>query len=408
MGSAKTSAMATPPARDRRSAERFRFSALPPLTLYVHIPWCTRKCPYCDFNSHQAHDAIPEDAYLDALNADLEQDIARVWGRTVNSVFIGGGTPSLFTPAAIARLLSDLRARLPLAPGLEVTMEANPGTLERGCLAEIRSAGVNRLSLGVQSFDDRLLERIGRIHDGAAARRAVEAIHAAGFDTWNIDLMYGLPGQTLEQAGADLTAALALQPPHLSHYQLTLEPNTPFHHRPPSLPGDDALWEMQRLCQQQMAGDGHLQYEVSAYAKEGHQCRHNLNYWRFGDYLGIGAGAHAKVTDASAQTVTRISKVRHPRDYLDRAVGGDCVATHAELGPSDVALEFMMNALRLNEGFALALYAERTGLPLAFVEESLHRAEALGLIERKDVKIRPTGRGRRYLNELLTLFVPES
>lgn len=400
---------AAPPAGERRATDLFRFTALPPLALYIHIPWCTRKCPYCDFNSHEVRSGIPEEDYVDALIADLEQDLPSAWGRTVESIFIGGGTPSLFSPAAIDRLLSDIRARLPLAPGLEVTMEANPGTLERGRLAEVRAAGVNRLSLGVQSFDDRLLERIGRIHDGAAARRAAGEIHAAAFESWNLDLMYGLPGQSVEPAIADIRAAMELQPPHVSHYQLTLEPNTAFHRSPPpALPEDDALWDMQERCQEELAGGGYEQYEVSAYAVDGQRCRHNLNYWRFGDYLGIGAGAHAKLTDAQAQSVTRVSRVRHPRDYLDKAGGSGRVSLRAELAAREVALEFMMNALRLNEGFPVTLYAERTGLPLTLVDAPLERAEALGLIERDHLAIRPTERGRRYLNELLTLFVPES
>lgn len=389
-----------------------RFDAPPPLSLYVHVPWCTRKCPYCDFNSHEirghgAPGVIPERDYLAALLADLEQDLPAVWGRPVESIFIGGGTPSLLSPAIVDRLLSGLRALLPLRPGLEITLEANPGTVDRGRLAELRGAGVNRLSIGVQSLDDAMLARIGRIHDAGAARAAAEGAAAAGFESWNIDLMYGLPGQSPSEALADLRAALALGAPHVSHYQLTIEPNTAFHSRPPRRVDDDGLWEMQLRCQEALAAAGYEQYEVSAYAYPEAQCRHNLNYWRFGDYLGIGAGAHAKITVAAEQAIHRISKVRHPRDYLARAGGAERIAERRTLAADDVALEFMMNALRLNEGFERQLFQERTGLPLAALESPLARAEALGLIERDHVRLWPTARGRRYLDELLLLFMPD-
>ncbi len=385
-----------------------RFGAPPPLGLYVHIPWCVRKCPYCDFNSHEARNDLPEAEYVAALITDLEQDLPSVWGRAVETVFIGGGTPSLFVPETLDRLLSDLRARLPLVPGAEITIEANPGAVDAARFAEFRAAGVNRISLGVQSLDDRLLERIGRIHDAAAARAAADAIRDAGFEHWNIDLMYGLPGQSVEQALADIDAALALGPPHLSHYQLTIEPNTAFHHRPPPLPADDALWDMQLRCQQSLASQGLEQYEVSAYARPGHRCRHNLNYWRFGDYLGIGAGAHAKITDAPEQHIRRASKIRGPRDYLAGAAGPGRIAEQRALTVADTGLEFMMNALRLNEGFTPRLFAEHAGLPLALFEPSLARAEALGLLERGDDHIRASERGRRYLDDLLGLFLPDA
>lgn len=384
-----------------------RFDTVPPLALYIHIPWCTRKCPYCDFNSHEARGSIPETEYLHALIADLEQELPLVWGRSVDSVFIGGGTPSLLSPEILDRLLSDVRARLPLAPGAEITMEANPGTIETGLLREFRAAGINRLSLGVQSLDDALLTRIGRIHDAAQARRAAEEAAAAGFERWNIDLMYGLPGQTLAGALDDLRAAIALAPTHISHYQLTIEPNTAFHLQPPPQPDDDALWDMQAHCQDLLADAGYLQYEVSAYARPGMQCRHNLNYWRFGDYLGIGAGAHGKITLPAAQTVERLSKVRHPRAYLEQATGAARIAEQRRLDAPALGFEFMLNALRLNAGFERRLFQERTGLPLALFEPALARAETLELIERDHAHIRPTARGRRYLNELLMLFLPD-
>ncbi|MGE3479919.1 MAG: radical SAM family heme chaperone HemW [Gammaproteobacteria bacterium] len=385
----------------------FRFDAPPPLTLYVHIPWCARKCPYCDFNSHEGATELPEHAYLAALIADLEQDLPQAWGRRVESVFIGGGTPSLFAPASIDRLLSDIRARLPLLPDAEITLEANPGTVDAGRLREFRAAGVSRLSLGAQSFDDTLLARIGRIHGRAEILGAAAGIAAAGFDNWNLDLMYGLPGQSPAQALADVRQAMALQPTHLSHYQLTLEPNTAFYHSPPALPDDDTTWLMQQQCQAELAAQGYLQYETSAYAQDERRCHHNLNYWRFGDYLGIGAGAHGKVTTASTQTIRRNSKVKHPRAYLEAAAGTARIDVEQSLDPAQAGFEFMMNALRLNEGFPVELFQAHAGLPLAIVERQLARAEQLGLIERDLHTIRPSERGRRYLNELLTLFVPD-
>jgi len=385
---------------------QFHFDAPPPLALYVHIPWCARKCPYCDFNSHENAAALPEAAYLAALAADLEQDLPQVWGRRVESVFIGGGTPSLFAPASIDRLLSDIRAQLALQPGAEITLEANPGTVDRGRLREFRAAGINRLSLGAQSLDDTLLARIGRIHGVAEILSAAEGMAAAGFDNWNIDIMYGLPGQTVTQALADVRRAVSLGPTHISHYQLTLEPNTAFYHSPPSLPDDDTAWEMQQRCQGELASHGYGQYETSAYARDGRSCRHNLNYWRFGDYLGIGAGAHGKITTASDHTIRRTSKVKHPRTYIEAGAEAR-VDTRQTLAPDQTGLEFMMNALRLNEGFPAELFRARTGLSLSVVERPLARAVELGLIERYAHAIRPSECGRRYLNELLTLFVPD-
>ncbi|HRW67501.1 MAG TPA: radical SAM family heme chaperone HemW, partial [Candidatus Competibacter sp.] len=341
------------------------FTAPIPLALYVHIPWCARKCPYCDFNSHEAREPLPERAYVDALLADLEQDLPRVWGRRIDSLFIGGGTPSLFSAEALDRLLSGLRARLPLRPDLEITLEANPGTVERSKFAEFREVGINRLSIGVQSFDDGHLHALGRIHDRRAAIAAAEAAHAAGLDNFNLDLMFGLPGQTVAQALTDIACALALQPAHLSYYQLTLEPNTRFYRSPPLLPDDETIDVIQERAQEELARHGYPRYEVSAYARADRRCRHNLNYWEFGDYLGIGAGAHGKLSDPAAGQIQRLWKVKHPRDYLARAgtpagVGGDAPVREAEL-----PLEFLMNALRLVEGVPAALFGERAGLPLA-------------------------------------------
>lgn len=386
----------------------FHFTALPPLSLYVHLPWCVHKCPYCDFNSHEARGEVPERAYIDALVADLEQELPSIWGRPVETVFLGGGTPSLFTPDSIDRLFSQLRARLVLPARAEITMEANPGTLEAGRFAEFRAAGINRLSIGVQSFDDGMLKKLGRIHGAREAIAAAEGAHAAGFDELNLDLMFGLPGQTVAQALADLEQAIALQPTHISHYQLTIEPNTGFAHAPPHLPDHDTLWEMQERCQAQLAAAGYLQYEVSAYARAGHRCRHNLNYWLFGDYLGIGAGAHAKISNAQHQRIVRTAKLRHPREYLDKAATPARVASERILKRREAGFEFMLNALRLNEGFPVALFAQHTGLALTVVEGSLRAAEQKGLITWDLHQIRATELGWRFLNDLTALFLPES
>ncbi len=375
----------------------------------MHVPWCVRKCPYCDFNSHEAGNGpIPQQAYVEALTRDLERDLPAVWGRPVQSVFIGGGTPSLLDPPVVDALLAAIRARLPVVPGAEITLEANPGTVDHDRLAELKAAGVTRISLGVQSFDDGCLQRLGRIHDGAQAREAIAAVQAAGFEDWNLDLMYGLPGQSPDGALEDLEAALAWHPPHLSHYQLTIEPHTPFHHRPPSLPAEEAIWDMHVRCRERLAEAGYVHYEVSAHALPGHACRHNLNYWRFGDYLGIGAGAHAKLTDGAVQTVTRLWKTPHPRAYLERAGTPQGIGGRRQLQVPDLILEFMMNALRLTQGVPRALFQEHTGLPplaaAAPVEEAIRR----GLLEDDPTTFRPTPLGHRHLNELLALFVPES
>jgi len=383
------------------------FHAPLPLGLYIHFPWCVRKCPYCDFNSHEAPAAIPEAAYLDALIADLEQQLPAVWGRPIESVFIGGGTPSLMSAEAIERLLSSLRALLGFAPGIEITLEANPGTVEQQRFIDYRAAGINRLSIGVQSFAADQLRRLGRIHSRDEAVRAAEAAHGAGFDNFNLDLMFGLPGQDEAQALADLQQAMALAPSHISYYQLTIEPNTAFAHAPPVVPEDDILWAMQCRGQETLAASGYGQYEVSAYAREGRRCRHNLNYWRFGDYLGIGPGAHGKITDAPAGRVERMWKQRHPQRYLETAATEAVVAGRRELSRDDLVLEFMMNALRLTEGFDSRLFQAHTGLPLSVVAGPLQRAVAQELLVWDSERIVPTERGRNYLNELLERFMPE-
>jgi oxygen-independent coproporphyrinogen-3 oxidase len=392
----------------------FTFTSLPPLSLYVHIPWCVRKCPYCDFNSHAAAETLPETDYIEALTADLEQELPGIWGRTVHSIFFGGGTPSLLSVAGLDDLLTAIRTRLPLAPEAEITLEANPGTVEREKFTGFRQAGINRLSLGVQSFHDASLARLGRIHDSADAERAFVAARDAGFTNINVDLMYGLPGQDLAMALADLETALTLAPEHLSHYQLTLEPNTLFHHDPPPLPDDDTLWDMQTACQQRLAAAGYEHYEVSAYTRAGHHCLHNLNYWQFGDYVGIGAGAHGKITDAQQQHIRRTTKPRQPRAYIDAtrdqsrngfATGNNTLGNSHIVTRSEVGLEYLMNALRLRDGFPLLQFQQRTGQTIALIDKPLQLAEQRGLIERDLQTIRTTELGFRHLDELLTLFM---
>ena len=383
------------------------FTAPIPLALYVHIPWCVRKCPYCDFNSHLAPTKLPEHAYIGALLADLEQDLPQVWGRRLESVFIGGGTPSLFSADSIERLLAGLRTLLPLRPDMEVTLEANPGTVEQAKFREFREAGVNRLSIGVQSFKNEHLRRLGRIHNKNEAIRAAEIAHSVGFENFNLDLMYGLPEQTPEQALADVEQAIALAPTHISHYQLTLEPGTVFSKYPPRLPDDENLWTTQFYCQDRLAENGYRQYEVSAYARDGRRCRHNLNYWEFGDYLGIGAGAHAKLSDYTDGCAIRQWKQKNPRDYLGSAGKAPCIAGHVTLSEADLGFEFMLNALRLTDGFPNSLFAERTGLRLEYFENTLAVAEELGLLFRGETRMQATEQGRRFLNDLLELFLPE-
>jgi putative oxygen-independent coproporphyrinogen III oxidase len=382
-----------------------QLAALPPLSLYIHLPWCLKKCPYCDFNSHELKPTdLPEQRYLDALMADLEAALPLIWGRTIHSIFIGGGTPSLFSAAAIDCLLGDVRARLRLEPDCEITLEANPGTFERDRFRAFRGAGVTRLSIGVQSFDDGHLKALGRVHDRAQALAAVEEA-ALAFDTFNLDIMYALPGQTLATLAQDVATALALAPPHLSVYHLTIEANTYFAKFPPALPHEDLAYDMLDLITD-MTGQAQLQrYEVSAYARDGHKCFHNLNYWQFGDYLGIGAGAHSKLS--FAHRVMRQVRFREPRLYMDKALAGSAIAQENEISRADLPFEFMLNTLRLKNGFALAQFSERTGLAVTAIQKGLEEAERLGLLERDFAQVRPSVRGYDFLNDLQALFLPE-
>jgi putative oxygen-independent coproporphyrinogen III oxidase len=379
---------------------------LPPLSLYVHMPWCVRKCPYCDFNSHAAPAQIPESHYVDALLNDLDQDLPLASQRPLISIFFGGGTPSLFGPESVHRFLDGVRSRIACAQDIEVTLEANPGAVEHGRFAGYREAGVNRISLGVQSLNAAHLQVLGRIHDTEDVGKAVEEIGRAGFANFNLDLMYGLPQQTRAQALADLRSAIAFGPTHLSHYQLTLEPGTAFYHRPPPLPDVDELWDMQSDCQEHLAAAGFEQYEVSAYASVGRQCRHNRNYWLFGDYLGIGAGAHGKLTLASGQ-ILRTTRLRQPRHYLAQS-GGDRIAETRAIPAHELPFEFMLNALRLIEGFDVADFEERTGLSWQSVAEVASAAEGRGLLARTDRGWKPSELGMRFLNDLQAMFLAET
>ncbi len=382
-----------------------QLASLPPLSLYVHLPWCLRKCPYCDFNSHEMKvGELPEQRYIDALVADLEAALPLVWGRTVHSIFIGGGTPSLFSPGGIDRLLSDIRARLRVEADCEITLEANPGTFEKERFRAFRAAGVTRLSIGVQSFDDGHLKALGRVHDRAQALAAVQEA-AQAFETFNLDIMYALPGQTLAGLERDLETALAFAPPHLSVYHLTIEPNTWFAKHPPALPeGDDAYAMLDRITEM-TAAVGLARYEVSAYARKGHQCMHNGNYWQFGDYLGIGAGAHSKLS--FAHRIVRQVRYREPRLYMDNALAGRAVAQDEDVRRADLPFEYMLNALRLLAGFALQDFCERTGLPVTAIARGLEEAERKGLVVRDMGHVRPTERGFDFLSDLQALFLAD-
>jgi putative oxygen-independent coproporphyrinogen III oxidase len=385
----------------------FRFEAPPPLALYIHIPWCARKCPYCDFNSHALRGDLPEDAYVEALLRDLELELPGVWGRTVQSLFLGGGTPSLLSATSVERLLSGIRARLLLHPNAEITLEANPGTVDQRRFAGFRRAGVNRLSIGVQSFSDERLQALGRIHSAEQAAAAVHAAHAAGFENINLDLMFGLPGQVRQDALEDLQTALALQPAHLSWYQLTLEPNTLFHARPPQLPNDEEKWEIQRLGQSLLGTHGYTQYEVSAFAQKGRRCRHNLNYWRFGDYIGIGAGSHGKITDAASGRIRRRWKKRHPAAYLAAALSGDSIEGERELSEPEAVFEFALNRLRLRGGFKLGEFESRCGLSADWIVPLIERAEREGLVSVGAEEVSHTAKGWLFLDDLVERFLPE-
>ncbi|MGY4830420.1 radical SAM family heme chaperone HemW [Sphaerotilaceae bacterium SBD11-9] len=377
--------------------------ALPPLSLYVHLPWCLKKCPYCDFNSHEQRGNVQEAAYLAALRADLEAALPLIWGRRIHSIFIGGGTPSLFSPHSIGELIADLRARLPLEPGCEITLEANPGTFERDRFRGYRQAGVTRLSIGVQSFNDEKLHAIGRVHDAAQARAAVEEARDT-FETFNLDLMYALPGQTLDELREDLSQALSFKPPHLSIYHLTIEANTWFAKHPPVVPDDDTAFDMLDLITEHTERAGLARYEVSAFAQRGHHCQHNLNYWQFGDYLGIGAGAHSKLS--FPHRVVRQVRWREPQTYMEKAVLGLAVSNDEEVKRDALAFEFMLNALRLRDGFELARFTERTGLPLSSITRQLDEAQSRGWIERDFARAWPTVRGFDFLSDLQALFLP--
>ncbi|MEE4302771.1 MAG: radical SAM family heme chaperone HemW [Wenzhouxiangella sp.] len=385
----------------------------PPLSLYIHLPWCVAKCPYCDFNSHALAGELPEERYVDALLADLEVDLPRVWGRPVVSVFLGGGTPSLFSAAAIDRLLAGVRARVQLAPGAEVTMEANPGTVEHDRFEAYRAAGVNRISLGIQTFDDAQLKKLGRIHSAHEAATAIEAVKAAGFERFNLDLMWALPGQTIDEAVADVERALAFGPRHLSHYQLTLEPNTVFAKHPPTLPDEDAVIAMQEACGERLAAARLRPYEISAWAEPGQESMHNLNYWRFGDYLGIGAGAHGKITLPAEDCIVRTRRKAHPRPYLKAAGDRSFIAEDYPIPERELAFEYFLNRLRLDEPIALAEFEARTGLSAESIAGPLDRARELELLIAETRtgdngagrSLRRTARGQRFLNDLQALFL---
>jgi len=380
-----------------------RLAELPPLSLYVHIPWCLKKCPYCDFNSHEQRGDLPEARYVEALGADLEASVPSVWGRRVHTIFIGGGTPSLFSPDAIDRLLTRVRTLVPIEPDAEITMEANPGTFEAARFRGYRDAGVNRLSIGVQSFDDRALAALGRVHGADEARRAVAAALDI-FPTVNVDLMYALPGQSLCEAQRDVREALAAGVPHVSAYHLTLEPDTHFHRFPPVIPPEDVAADMQDRIEEALGEAGFEHYETSAFARPGHRARHNLNYWTFGDYLGIGAGAHGKLS--FRERIVRQARVRKPVGYMNAALDGGAVDESRDVEDSELAFEFMLNALRLVEGFPLALFERRTGMPQAVLQPRLAAAEARGLLDLDHANVRPTSLGRRFLNDLLESFLP--
>ena len=383
------------------------FEQNPPLSLYIHIPWCVRKCPYCDFNSHEIKNGIPEEQYIDSLMRDLEQSLPLIWGRSIQTVFFGGGTPSSFSAAAIDQILCGVRSRIKLSPNAEITLEANPGTTEQSSFSDLKATGINRISIGIQSFDDLALKRLGRIHSSQEAKSAIEAARNAGFDNINLDLMFGLPKQSLDKAITDLEYALGYAPEHLSYYQLTLEPNTAFAHSPPTLPVDAIIEEIHETGLKILESNGYSRYEVSAFAAQGRQCRHNLNYWRFGDYIGIGAGAHSKITHIPDKRVIRQWKHKHPNHYMDST--STFIQGERDLTSDDLSLEFMMNALRLSDGFEFELFSQRTGLPLSEIEDKIHQAKQAGLLRSNPIKncLQATPRGFHFLNDLLAYFIAD-
>lgn len=375
-----------------------------PLSLYIHIPWCIKKCPYCDFNSHQAKDDIPEDQYTSALIKDLETELPHVWGKPLESIFIGGGTPSLYSASAMDKLLLAVRERLTVRPNTEITMEANPGTFEQEKFSAYRETGINRLSIGIQSFNDKHLKALGRIHGADEAQRATQIAKKAGFENFNLDIMYGLPDQTVEEAISDLTQAIEAEPNHISWYQLTIEENTLFHNFPPKTPDDETLWEIQQQGQMLLANAGYQQYEVSAYAKENKQCQHNLNYWNFGDYLGIGAGAHGKLSMPTGE-IARHTKFRHPAKYMDQALNNNPRSSEKSLAKDDLIFEFMLNAARLKEGFYKELFETRTFLSYSDIEKRLQELTSKGLIEQDMENIKPTAKGWQFVNDIVNSFI---
>lgn len=384
------------------------FTELPPLALYIHIPWCVRKCPYCDFNSHEQKDTLPEDAYVEGLLNDLAEEMPRIWGRTISSVFIGGGTPSLFSAKALDNLMSGVRALTALQPTVEITMEANPGTFEQEKFSDFRQLGINRLSIGVQSFKDEQLKALGRIHSGGEAERAVGIAKTAGFDNLNIDLMFGLPGQSIAAANDDVQRAIDLQPTHISYYELTLEPNTLFAKHPPKLPADEQSGQMHNDGMQRLADNGFARYEISAFAQPGKQSKHNTNYWLFGDYIGIGAGAHSKVSFANSGDIVRRWKHKNPTRYLKgaNAATPDCIGGESTISVEDSAIEFMMNALRLKAGFAIPVFEQHTGVSINRWQAQIDNAIGQGLLEQSGFNLKPTDHGFNFLNDLLELFMP--
>ncbi len=379
----------------------------PPLSLYVHLPWCVKKCPYCDFNSHEISTAtLAEKKYVEALIRDIEFELPRIGTRRITSIFIGGGTPSLFSPGILDKLLNAFRSKLNLSPKLEITLEANPGTAEAGRFVAYNDIGINRLSIGVQSFDDEKLSSLGRIHNASDALKAIQLARTAGFENINIDIMFGLPGQTIDEGLADLINAISQPVTHISWYQLTIEPNTVFYKHPPSLTADEDVWTMQKRGQDLLADKGYEQYEISAYAKSNRQCGHNLNYWQFGDYLGIGAGAHGKLTDLKENLIRRFARHRIPDAYMQKAGSNQAVADEKIVLKDDIILEFMMNALRLRDGFSTSLFSTRTSLPISYIQPLLDIAQARELVMCEKDHIKPTEKGLSYLNELLEIFMP--
>ena len=378
----------------------------PPLSLYIHLPWCIKKCPYCDFNSHEVPiSGFDEKSYIDALINDLEVELHRMWGRTINSIFIGGGTPSLFLPESLDRLLSSIRARLNLNSNIEITLEANPGAVDTEKFLEYRAVGINRLSLGIQSFDNKSLALLGRIHSSNEARKAIELSKQSGFENFNLDLMFGLPNQTVDNALADLKQAVGQLPTHISWYQLTIEPNTVFSSNPPRLPNDDLVWSIQEQGQIFLQDNNFRQYEISAYARDNRVSIHNINYWQFGDYLGIGAGAHSKITNIAHGLIERFTRHKIPKRYIELAGCGDVITEKKVLTSDEIPLEFMMNALRLTDGVPISFFSERTGLPIKNIEKELRLAKKKGLLDWQKTELKPSFEGQRYLNELLQIFM---